>query len=97
VISALVGVAAALAVCGCAQDRTSGLNEPSPPPNRGLLAVFAPKPAPELDLKQGQKLMTEIKKNPMRLDKLTPQEKRFLAKAFATKQYLDDEEANGRR
>lgn len=94
VLRMLVVVVAA-AGAGCASD-TSSIAEPTPTQNTGLLAIFAPKPKPELTLKEGQKLMADIQKNPKRAEKLTPQEKRFLAKAFAAKQQAKDDEAAGR-
>lgn len=37
---------------------------------------------PELTADQGAKLLADIRKDPKRLDTLTPQEKRFLAKSL---------------
>jgi hypothetical protein len=37
---------------------------------------------PELTLAQGRKLLLDIRKNPKRMEKLTIQERRFLAKAL---------------
>jgi len=91
--------AAAVFGTGCAQNQTSAINEPTPQQTRptGLMALFAPKPEPELDLAKGQKLMAEISENPKRLEKLTPQEKRFLGKAHAAAAYVKAEKDAGRR
>lgn len=91
--------AAALLTGGCAQSQTSAINEPTPRQTQptGLMALFAPKPAPELDLAQGQKLLAEISANPKRVEKLTPQEKRFLAKAHAAAMQAKAEKIAGRR
>jgi hypothetical protein len=98
---AIILVVSAMAplVGGCAQNQTSAINEPTPRQTQptGLMALFAPKPAPELGLAQGQKLMAEISENPKRLEKLTPQEKRFLAKAHAAAAYAKAEKDAGRR
>lgn len=50
----------------------------------------------DLTLDQGQKLLREIQANPKRMEKLTPPEKRFLAKAAAAKSVAREEEAAGR-
>jgi hypothetical protein len=81
---------------GCAGDSRSGLTEPTPSENRGLLAIFSPKPK-ELTAKEGQKLLADIQKNPKRAEKLTPQEKRFIQKAVAVKMQNDRDEDEGRR
>lgn len=50
----------------------------------GFFGLFARKdPNADLTLEEGQKLLAEIRKDPKRMEKLTPGEKRFLAKAAA--------------
>lgn len=96
--SLCVLIAAATLGPGCAQQ-TSAINEPTPRQTQptGLMALFAPKPEPELDVTKGQKLMAEISENPKRLEKLTPQEKRFLARAHAAAAQTKAEKDAGRR
>lgn len=71
--------AVSAALCGCAGggSGTSGQSQ------GGLFGLFAPKTDPnkELTVDQGHKLLIEIRKDPGRMDKLTPAERRFLAKA----------------
>ncbi len=50
----------------------------------------------ELSPREGQKLLREISQNPKRLEKLTPPEKRFLARAAAAKANREDEKDAGR-
>lgn len=67
------------ALSGCAGGN-SGVSGQS---QGGLFGLFAPKADPnrELTVDEGHKLLVEIRKNPKRMDTLTPAERRFLAKS----------------
>ncbi|MBX3403188.1 MAG: hypothetical protein KF699_07235 [Phycisphaeraceae bacterium] len=77
VFFAAAGMLAALSGCAGGGSGTSGQSQ------GGLFGLFASKTDPNKDLTvdQGHKLLLEIRKDPKRMDKLTPAERRFLAKA----------------
>lgn len=58
----------------------------------GLFGLFAPKVDPnrELTVDEGHKLLLEIRKNPKRMEKLTPAERRFLAKGVVARETARD-------
>ena len=78
------GIAAAIAaaVSGCSGGGSGSQQQSS---SGGFFGLFAPKKDPNADLTpvEGQKLVAEIHKDPKRMQKLTPGERRFLAKASA--------------
>jgi hypothetical protein len=75
----LAAAAMLAALSGCAGGG-SGSQQQS---QGGFFGLFAPKKDPnkELTVDEGHKLLVEIRKDPKRMDKLTPAERRFLAKA----------------
>lgn len=87
----LSGMVAALAGCNGDDQATVSLN------NGGNSAtITGSRAAKELTLAQGQKLLGEIAKDPKRLDKLTPEEKRYLQRALAAKAVRKQEKDEGR-
>lgn len=89
--ASLLGVVPALAGCNGDDQVTVSLN------NGGNGAtITGNRAAKELTLAQGQKLLTEIAKDPKRLDKLTPEEKRYLQRALAAKAVRKQEKDEGR-
>ncbi len=79
-LAAAVALTAALA--GCSGGGSSSQQQAQ---GGGLFGLFAPKKDPNADLTpaEGQKLMAEIRKDPNRMQKLTPGERRYLARANA--------------
>lgn len=68
-------------VAGCSGGGSGSQQQTS---SGGFFGLFARKdPNADLTLEEGQKLLAEIRKDPKRMEKLTPGEKRFLAKAAA--------------
>lgn len=90
-IAALAALVPAMSGCNGDDQVTVSLN------NGGNGAtITGNRAAKELTLAQGQKLLIEIGKDPKRLDKLTPEEKRFLQKALAAKAVQKQEKDEGR-
>jgi hypothetical protein len=74
--AALVG---AFFLAGCSGGGSGTQQQSS---SGGFFGLFAKKdPNADLTLEEGKKLLAEIRKDPNRMQKLTPGEKRFLAKA----------------
>lgn len=74
-----LAAAALAAAAGCAGGKSGSSSQSQ----GGLFGLFAPKADPnrELTVDEGHKLLVEIRKDPKRMDKLTPAERRFLAKS----------------
>jgi glutamate/tyrosine decarboxylase-like PLP-dependent enzyme len=90
-VTLLSAVAMALAGCNGDDQVTVSLN------NGGSGAtITGSRAAKELTLAEGQKLLGEIAKDPKRLDKLTPEEKRYLQRALAAKAVRKQEKDEGR-
>jgi len=78
----LAALALAFALSGCSGG---GSNSGQQSQGNGPFGLFGPKQDPNRDLTpaQGRKLIADIHKNPSRMQKLTPPERRFLASAAA--------------
>lgn len=83
-LSALLAAAFAAGLSGCSGGG-SGSGQQS---QGGLFGMFAPKRDPnrELTVDEGHKLLLEIRKNPKRMETLTPAERRFLAKGVVARE-----------
>ena len=77
-LAALLAAALLAGLSGCSGGG-SGSGQQS---QGGLFGMFATQRDPnrELTVDEGHKLLLEIRKNPKRMEKLTPAERRFLAK-----------------
>lgn len=70
----------AASLAGCSGGGSGSQQQSSS--SGGFFGLFAKKdPNADLTLEEGQKLLVEIRKDPNRMQKLTPGERRFLAKA----------------
>ena len=83
-----------LVLTGCNSDSSGSvsINNATSAQQQGIRANG--RVAPELTADQGAKLLADIRKDPKRLDTLTPQEKRFLAKSLGKD--WKDAQAKGR-
>ena len=78
-----VALTLAAGLAGCSGGGGSG-SQAQQSQSGGFFGLFAKKdPNADLTLEEGQKLIAEIHKDPKRMQKLTPGERRFLAKAAA--------------
>lgn len=87
-LSVLVALALPVALAGCSGGGSGSQQQAQ----GGLFGLFAPKTDPnqELTVDQGHKLLLEIRKNPKRMEKLTPAERRFLAKGVVARETARD-------
>jgi hypothetical protein len=85
---------AACLLVGCGSGSSSGASSAASS-NQGFtfFGLFRNdnKPAPELTVAEGTKLLKDIRKDPGRLETLSPQEKRFVAKAVLAGEKDEDE------
>jgi len=76
-----VAVAAAAALSGCSGGDSGSQQQAS---SGGFFGLFARQdPNADLTPAEGQRLIAEMRKDPTRISKLTPGERRFLAKVSA--------------